>query len=254
MVFLIDMGNTDLTLAAWQNGAPAFTARIPTDRSKDTAHYAGAIAGALQSWGAPAFAGCALSSVVPPLTGPVAAAMQAATGLSPVILGYGGDLGLKVHTQDRIGADMLAGAIAAKKRGALPAIVADLGTATTFCAQNAAGDVLGVSIAPGVALGLEALVGRASHLRTVAFEPPDRALGVTTAQSMRSGVILGAASLLEGMFRRISAELDPAEGAPALLVTGGLAPLVAPFCQGPVTACPHLLLEGLYLYYQRNRA
>ena len=205
MVFLIDMGNTDLTLAAWQNGAPAFTARIPTDRSKDAGHYARAIAGALQSWGSPAFAGCALSSVVPPLTGPVAAAMQAATGLSPVLLGYEGDLGLTVLTRDRIGADMLAGAIAAKKRGALPAIVADLGTATTFCAQN-----------------------------------------------MRSGVILGAASLLEGMFRRISSELDPAEGAPALLVTGGLAPLVAPFCQGPVTACPHLLLEGLYLYYQRN--
>lgn len=253
MVFLIDMGNTDLTLAAWQGGGPAFTSRIPTDRSKGEAFYAGAIGAAVQSWGAPAFEGCALSSVVPPLTRAVAAAMRAVTGRAPVLLGYEGELGLAVHTRDAIGADMLAGAIAAKARGLAPAIVADLGTATTFCAQNAAGDVVGVAIAPGIALGLEALVGRAGHLRTVAFEAPDRALGVTTAQSMRSGVILGAASLLDGMFRRMAAEMDPAGGPPALLVTGGLAPLVAPFCESAVTPCPHLLLEGLHLYYQRNK-
>lgn len=253
MVFLIDMGNTDLTLAAWQDGAAAFTARVPTNRGWGQDIYTQKLAEALAGWGNPVFEGCALSSVVPVLTRPVTAALRRLTGCEPVLLGYEGRLGFRVLTRDQIGADMLAGAEAVKTGLPLPAIVADLGTATTFCAQNAAGDVVGVSIAPGVALGLEALVGRASHLRTVAFEAPDRALGVTTAQSMRSGVILGAASLLDGMFRRITAELDPAEGAPALILTGGLAPLVAPFCESKVTLAPQLLLQGLYQYYLRNQ-
>ena len=148
---------------------------------------------------------------------------------------------------------MLAGAEGALARVPMPAIVADLGTATTFCAQNKAGDVLGVAIAPGVALGLDALVDRASHLRSIAFEPPGPAIGTTTAESMQSGVIYGAACLVDGMFRRMAAEMDAAEGAPSLILTGGLAGLVAPYCETKPTLAPDLLLEGLYRCYLRAK-
>lgn len=252
MVFLIDMGNTALSLAAWQEGGPVHTAQIPTSREWTKAEYTQRIGQAVAGWGKTEFEGCALSSVVPPLTTPVAAAMQAVCGHKPVVLGYEG-LSFAVHTQDQVGADMLAGAEAVKAHYALPAVVADLGTATTICAQNKAGDVLGAAIAPGIVLGLNALVGRASHLNTVAFEIPGRVLGLTTAESLKSGVIYGAAGVLDSLFRRAAAEMDRAEGEPAFYVTGGLAGLVVPYCQAPVTAVPHLLLEGLYEYYLHNK-
>ena len=105
----------------------------------------------------------------------------------------------------------------------------------------------------GKTLGLDALVHRASHLRSIAFEPPGPAIGTTTAESMQSGVIYGAACLVDGMFRRMAAEMDTSEGAPSLILTGGLAPLVAPYCETKPLLAPDLLLEGLYRCYLRAK-
>lgn len=249
MVLLVDMGNTRLSLAGWQGEGPAFFSEVPTDRSWDEARYAAELRRALAA-GPCQWEGCALSSVVPALTGPVTAALCAVTGCEPLVLGEQ-DLSFRVLTRDAIGADMMAGAEGALARFAMPAIVADLGTATTFCAQNKAGDVLGVAIAPGVALGLDALVHRASHLRSIAFEPPGPAIGTTTAESMQSGVVYGAACLVDGMFRRMAAEMDKADGAPSLILTGGLAGLVAPYCETRPALAPDLLFEGLWRCYRR---
>lgn len=250
MVLLVDMGNTRLSLAGWQGGKAVCAGQLPTDRGWSEARYTAALAEALKPFAVKEWSGCALSSVVPPLTGPVSAALRAVTGCEPVVLGPE-NIGFRVLTRDAIGADMMAGAEGALARFAMPAIVADLGTATTFCAQSKAGDVLGVAIAPGVALGLDALVSRASHLRSIAFEPPGPAIGTTTAESMQSGVIYGAACLVDGMFRRMAAEMDPAEGAPSLILTGGLAPLVAPYCATKPSLAPDLLFEGLWRCYRR---
>lgn len=252
MVLLVDMGNTRLSLAGWEETGPALFAEVPTDRSWDEGRYAAELQTALAAAGAKGWDGCALSSVVPALTGPVTAALRAVTGCRPVVMEENA-LSFRVLTKDAIGADMMAGAEGALARFAMPAIVADLGTATTFCAQNKAGDVLGVAIAPGVALGLDALVHRASHLRAIAFEPPGPAIGTTTAESMQSGVIYGAACLVDGMFRRMAAEMDAAEGAPSLILTGGLAGLVAPYCETKPALAPNLIFEGLWRCYRRAK-
>lgn len=253
MICLIDMGNSNLTIAAWQGDDALHKDTLFTNRNWGSAQYAIALAQLFENWGRPVFSGCALSSVVPALTDAVADAMQKVTGHAPVLLNYEGKRPFKVLTQDKVGADILAGAEAVIAHYRLPAIVADFGSCTTFGAQNAAGDVLGVAIAPGVELGLEAMVGRANHLRTVAFEAPAHAIGITTEESIQSGVLLGAASMLEGMFRRIASEMPKEEGEPLCIVTGGLAGLIAPFCSLPVTLAPNLLHQGLYEYYKNNQ-
>ena len=144
----------------------------------------------------------------------------------------------------------LAGAIAATALTPMPAIVADLGTATTFTAQDKSGNILGVSIAPGVAMGLEALAGRASQLFSVAIQGPKAAIGTNTVASLQSGVVLGAAALLDGMADRMEEELN---GEATLVVTGGLAPVVLPYCRRKAIHAPDLVLEGLYRYWQLNR-
>ena len=161
MVLLVDMGNTRLNMAGWEEGKAVFSAETPTDRGWTAGSCAAALAKVLAPFGVGRWEGCALSSVVPALTDAVRQALFSVTGKEPVVLGTS-NISFKVLTKDPVGADMLAGAEGALARVPMPAIVADLGTATTFCAQNKAGDVLGVAIAPGVALGLDALVDRAT--------------------------------------------------------------------------------------------
>ena len=144
----------------------------------------------------------------------------------------------------------LPGAIAATALAPMPAIVADLGTATTFTAQDKGGSILGVAIAPGMAMGLEALAGRASQLFSVAIQGPKAAIGTNTVASLQSGVVLGAAALLDGMTDRMEEELN---GEATLVVTGGLAPVVLPYCRRKAIHAPDLVLEGLYRYWQLNR-
>ena len=66
-------------------------------------------------------------------------------------------------------------------------------------------------------------------------------------------MIYGAACLVDGMFRRMAAEMDAAEGTPSLLLTGGLAGLVASYCETKPALAPGLLLEGLYRCYRRAK-
>lgn len=257
MVLLADMGNTNVVLAGYTaGGRAAFVRRLPTDKAWGEERYARAMREALAGEGLAdaAFEGAALSSVVPALTGPVGGALRRVSGREPVVLAHTGRTGLRVCIDDaaELGADLLAGAIAAKAGWPMPAIVADLGTATTLTLQDAAGDVQGVAIAPGVRIGLEALVGKTSQLCEVAMEPVRTAVGKNTPDSIKSGVILGAAAMLDGLIGRMEAELG--QPVPTVLLTGGLAPLIAPYCARPIQVAPGLLLDGLYRYYLDNRA
>ena len=239
MVLLADMGNTNVTVAGWGDSGRVFELRLPTDHSWDGAAYTKALREGLAEAGQAdaRFEGAALCSVVPPLNEAVCAALQAVCGSTPVQLNRRGNTGgVDIFTDDpdEVGNDLLAGAIAA----------------TALTAQDKSGNILGVSIAPGVAMGLEALAGRASQLFSVAIQGPKAAIGTNTVASLQSGVVLGAAALLDGMADRMEEELN---GEATLVVTGGLAPVVLPYCRRKAIHAPDLVLEGLYRYWQLNR-
>ena len=67
---------------------------------------------------------------------------------------------------------------------------------------------------------------------------------------MRSGLLLGSASMLDGMVARMEEEL----GYPTrVIATGGLAKFIAPLCKREITVDDNLLLKGLDILYRRNR-
>ena len=144
---------------------------------------------------------------------------------------------------------LLAGAIAATALAPMPAIVADLGTATTFTAQDKGGNILGVAIAPGVAMGLEALAGRASQLFSVAIQGPKAAIGTNTVDCMLSGVVLGTACMVDGLIERYREELGDV---PTIVACGGLSPAIVPHCRTNIILDQDLLLDGLLAIYRRN--
>ena len=112
------------------------------------------------------------------------------------------------------------------------------------------GEYLGGAIAPGILVAAEALVTSAAQLYQVELIRPPRVIGRNTIQAMQSGLILGFASMVEGMIRRIQAELEePAR----VIATGGLADIIAHEVRAIQVVDPHLTLHGLRFLFELNR-
>ena len=140
-------------------------------------------------------------------------------------------------------------AVAAFRRHGGPCIVVDFGTATTFDAVSAAGEYLGGAIAPGIETSLDALANRAARLVKVDLVAPDRAIGKSTTESMRSGIVYGTVAMVNGVCARMKEELGPDA---VVVATGGLSSLVFPHSEQIDEVDPLLTLEGLRLVHELN--
>ena len=152
-------------------------------------------------------------------------------------------LEIRCACPESVGADRLANAVAARARHPRGALVLDLGTAFTIDVVGPEGEFLGGAIGPGVRTALEALRRSTDQLPRVDPALPGRALGQGTEEAIRSGVLLGLAGALEGLIARIRREL-PFE--PAVVATGGDAPLLRPELPSVEELVPHLTLEGVW--------
>jgi type III pantothenate kinase len=141
-----------------------------------------------------------------------------------------------------VGADRIVNAIAAYHKYQTSLIVIDFGTATTFDAVSGKGELLGCAISPGIRIAAEALFEKASKLQRVEFTPPESVIGKDTASSMKSGIIFGYGALVDGMVRRMKKEM---ESDPRVIATGGLAPLMDKVSETIEVVEPNLTLEGL---------
>jgi type III pantothenate kinase len=196
------------------------------------------------------FEGIALSSSVPPVTGVLRATVDRFFDVPLVVVEPGIKTGMPVRYENprEVGADRIVNAVAALDLYGAPAIVVDLGTATTFDAISAQGEYLGGAIVPGVEISVDALVAHAASLRRVELAEPRHAIGRTTEESMQSGAIYGYAALVDGLCRRIEAEL----GGATVIATGGLAGLITPYTTAVAHHEPWLTLHGLRLLWARN--
>jgi type III pantothenate kinase len=78
-------------------------------------------------------------------------------------------------------------------------------------------------------------------------------IGKNTVECLQSGIVYGFAAQVDGLVRRISAELHTTEPGPiAVIATGGLAPLVLAESETIGYHVPDLTLLGLRLVYERN--
>ena len=96
------------------------------------------------------------------------------------------------------------------------------------------------------------LFGEASffdQLPRVSFDPPKSIIGTNTVECIKSGLMYGSASMIDGLIDRIQAEMGEKC---TVIATGGLAGQVVPLCRNPVILDDDLLLKGLMLIYQKN--
>ena len=253
MLFAIDIGNTNITLGAYNSGILSFTARLATDPLKTSDHYASEIKNILGLYGLDynTLEDCIISSVVPAVGKSVSDAVARLCGIVPLMLGPGVKTGLniKIDNPAQLGADLVAGAVGALEEYTMPCVVIDLGTATTLSVIDRNGAFLGGTIAAGVRLTLKALTENTAQLPSIPIEAPRSVIGANTVDSMQSGLVFGTAAMLDGLLDKIEEELGET---PTVVATGGLAAEIIAHCRRNIIYNENLLLDGLRAIYEKN--
>ncbi|MEP6642775.1 MAG: type III pantothenate kinase, partial [Gaiellales bacterium] len=148
-----------------------------------------------------------------------------------------------------IGADRIVNTLAAHHLYGGPVVIVDFGTSTNLDVVSAKGEFLGGALAPGIEISVDALAARAAQLRKVELVRPRSVIGKNTVEALQSGILYGFAGQVDGLVRRIVAELG---GSPSVVATGGLAPLVLGESQTIQHHEPDLTLIGLRLVFEKN--
>lgn len=254
MLLAVDIGNTHICLGCMRGLEIVRMARLTTNKLKTDFEYASDIRRFFDFFNidASALDGAIVSSVVPPLTNAFSRAVKLATGVAPLILGKGVKTGVNILIDDpaQTGAGLVAAAAGALKLYTPPLVIIDMGTATTISVINRAGAFIGGAIGPGVALGLAALSSGTSQLPNISLDAPASVIGTNTIDSMKSGAVLGAAAMLDGMIERIERELGEKT---TVVATGGIASSIAPLCRREILVNDDLLLTGLAAIFEKNR-
>jgi type III pantothenate kinase len=256
VLLAIDVGNSNITIGSFRNGSLNAVRRSTTPRDA-TADQLEILLEELLRLDDTAFAdvsAIACASVVPTVT----AALERVADRRdrPLLIAGAGTVPIPIRT-DRpgdVGADRLVNALAVARLYGTPAVVVDLGTATTFDCVARDGAFVGGAIAPGVELGLEALATRTAKLPRVELRLPDRAIGRDTASAIQSGAVLGYQALVAGLLARIRRELaDAGDQTPAdvhVVLTGGHSGGAwAAALDGVEAVDPELTLKGLAILH-----
>ena len=254
MLLAIDIGNTNIKLGVFEGITLIAHWRIATERQRLADEYATLIRnlfiiGGIQTRD---LSGCAISCVVPPLTSQFRDMVRSFLGLDPVFASAKLDVGLKylIDTPNELGTDRVANSLAAYHKYGSPVIAVAFGTATAFDVIVGNGEYIGGAIAPGIGISAEALFRLAAKLYSVELVRPPTVIGKNTVHYMQSGLILGYAGLVEGLIRRMHAEIGQRA---TVVATGGLAEVIAGETDAIDAVEPMLTLDGLRMMYELQR-
>ncbi|MBE7010651.1 MAG: type III pantothenate kinase [Ruminococcaceae bacterium] len=253
MILAIDIGNTNIVLGGFQDNTLAFVARIATNSSKTEDEYATKIGSILRLHGVEKtiVKGAIIASVVPPLNTVMKRAIKMVYGVEALLVGPGIKTGINIHCDNpaSVGADLICACVATHHIYGSPSLIIDMGTATKIMLMDQNGAFCGASIIPGVNIGLKALSSGTAQLPQISLEAPKSVVGKNTIDCMRSGVVFGNASMIDGMIDRY----NEAFGEPLkVYATGGLASTILTHCKHEITLDNDLVLMGLNILYKKN--
>jgi type III pantothenate kinase len=261
MLLAIDVGNTNTVLGVFDGEKIVEHWRTATDPVRTADELAVTMRGLLGQ--SPLLArrpldGIAVCSTVPSVLHELREMLgRYHQHIPTLIVEPGVKTGVSIRTDNpkEVGTDRIMNAVAAVHLYGGPAIVVDFGTSTNFDAVSGRGEFVGGALAPGIEISVDALSRRAAQLLKVELTRPARVVGKNTVESLQSGIIFGFAGQVEGLVRRMAAELAPdAPDSVSVIATGGLAPLVLDEVANIDAYEPWLTLIGLRLVYERNLA
>ena len=256
MLLAIEVGNTNTVFGLFAaNGDLATSFRVSTTRDRMPDEWYAMLSALLSTAGLTAteIHSAIISSVVPGVTPWLVEMCQSRFGVEADVITGATDIGMVLDVEEpkQLGADRIVDCVAAIARYGSPAIIIDLGTATTFDVVDRNNVYRGGAIAAGMATSLKSLATNAAQLFNVELYVPSHVIGRNTADQLRSGIVTGHLAMLEGMIERIDEELGERA---TVILTGGLSKLFEGRSIRFDVIDPDLTLAGLSLIHQRLHA
>jgi type III pantothenate kinase len=261
MMLAIDIGNTTIMVGMFKDGELTGHFSVTSAIAEETGIFATVdeiglkITGLIKIHNKKELpiSDVAICSVVPDLTQVFCEMARKYLDCQPWLLDHTAKLGLniKVDQPEQVGPDRLANAVAAKSIYGAPAVVVDLGTATTFDVVNRDGDYIGGAIAPGVLTSSAELFRKAARLFPIQLEKPAKFIGGNTVDSMKSGIFHGTIGMIDYLVTNIIGELK--ENSAKVIATGGLAGMIAPHSKTIQEVDRGLTLKGIKLAFEMNK-
>ena len=253
MLLVVDAGNTQTHFGTFDGERLVEHWRFATVRTSTADELGAALRNLLElrGVGMADLNASIVSSTVPELGPEWAEMARRYLGHEMVVVGPGIKTGMPLRYDNprEIGADRLVNAVAAYERTKAACIVVDFGTAITYDPVSADGEYLGGIISPGVEISLDALYARAAKLPKVDIAAPRQLIGKSTIEAIRSGIVYGFAGQVDGIVKRLRAELGEET---ETIATGGLAEHIVPFTETIDEVDDLLTLTGLRILYERN--
>ena len=255
MILAIDIGNTNIVVGCFDKNEVLFVERVSTDHKKTELEYAISLKNVLEIYriDPKQVEGGIISSVVPPLTNVLKSSAEKIISGEVLVVGPGIKTGLNILMDNpaSVGSDLIVDAVAAIHEYPVPLIFIDMGTATTISVVDEEKRYRGGMILPGMRVSMDSLTSRTAQLPHISMEAPKKLIGRNTIDCMKSGMIYGNASCIDGMIRRIKKELDRDDI--TVIATGGLSKVILPYCEENIIYDNELLLKGLRLIYKKNK-
>ena len=246
MLLVFDIGNTNTVLGVYEGETLRACYRLKSDSGRTIDEYTVYIRSLLEhSMQRTTVSAAVISSVVPALTARFRALVEEQFSITPLVVGPGIKTGISIKTKTPagVGADRIVNSLAAKVRYGLPVLIVDFGTATTFDVIDESNAYRGGAIAPGLEIGLNALVEHTAKLPRIDVTWPAQVVGNDTVEAMQSGTVIGYACMVDGLIQKIKQEVGPLK---KVIATGGLGRLFDTHCSGIDLYDEQLPLFGMY--------
>lgn len=250
MILGIDIGNTSIELALLsENGSVMRKHRFATEKKESIDYYIKNIRIFSDNQ---SVSGIAVSSVVPEINNLIEKSCEKIFCLKPLFVTCDINTGLRLKYDNpaKLGADLITAAAGAAVKYKLPAIVVDIGTATTFSVLNEKAEYLGGMIAAGPCTSMKALSAMASQLPEIEMTAAEKTIGTNTRDCIRIGTITAHAAMIDGMVDRVKESIGFKDITVA--ATGGFAEMIIGMCAHKIIFDENLIFTGLYEIYKLN--
>lgn len=255
MIFVIDIGNTNITCGVYRKDELVTTFRLMTKMQRTSDEYGVLIRDLLRTNAISVsdIEGVIIASVVPNIMHSFTSAIQKYIAKVPLIVGPGVKNGIKIATENprEIGPDRIVDAVAAYDLYGGPVLVIDYGTATTYDLVTEDGKFVAGVTAPGIGISAKALWEGAAKLPEIEIKKPSSILARETISSMQAGLVYGQIGQAQYIINQFKKETGIADL--KVIVTGGLGRIISEELELEHEYNAKLTLEGLRIIYEKNR-
>lgn len=247
MKVVIDIGNTTIAIGISKNGNDIDQVyRINTEKNKSIDEYSFILRNFI-----PACSAAIVSSVVPELNEVFRQFFIDYCDVTPLFLGQGVKTGIQINADNpkEVGSDLIGNCVGAINLYNDTCLIIDLGTATTFTYVEKK-ILKGVIISTGLTTSKNALINKASLLPQIELQKPKKLLGTNSTDSIKSGLIYGHASMIDGMINRIKTDVNNQDL--TVVITGGHSEIIHPLCNETMILDRTLILKALLILLKKN--